>query len=76
MQAALPGMIKKVLCIDVVECVDLPDKLLLTKQREVDVLQRATDSAGNSFVLHIEIQTRDDADMIYQGRRRVLRRGL
>jgi hypothetical protein len=59
MRAALPGIIEKVLEIDIVKSADLPEKLLITKQREVDVLQQVEDSAGYNFILHIEIQTID-----------------
>jgi predicted transposase/invertase (TIGR01784 family) len=66
MQAALPGIIEKVLKINIVQRRDLPDKLLITKQREVDVLQEVVDLTGNKFILHIEIQVRDDPDMVYR----------
>ena len=66
MQAALPGIIKKVLNIQVVNSKNLPEKILLTKQREVDILQEITDKNGHNFILHIEIQVKNEADMVYR----------
>lgn len=66
MQAALPGIIEKVLKINISESRDLPDKILITKQREVDALREVIDSSGNKFILHIEIQVKNEPDMIYR----------
>ncbi len=66
MQAALLGIIEKVLKIKVVEHRDLPDKLLITREREVDVLQEVISSDGSKFVLHIEIQVKNEPDMVYR----------
>jgi predicted transposase/invertase (TIGR01784 family) len=66
MQAALPGIIEKVLNINIVQKQDLPDKVLMTKQREVDVLQKIVDSSGKIFILHIEIQVKNESEMVYR----------
>ena len=66
MQAALPGIIEKVLKINIQESRDLPDKILITKQREVDALREVIDSSGNKFILHIEIQVKNEPDMVYR----------
>lgn len=66
MQAALPGIIEKVLKINVLESRELPDKLLVTKQREVDALREVIDLSGNKFILHIEIQVKNEPDMVYR----------
>lgn len=66
MQAALPGIIEKVLKINIVESRNLPDKLLITKQREVDALREIVDSNGKRFILHIEIQVKNEPEMVYR----------
>ena len=66
MQAALPGIIEKVLKINILESRDLPDKILVTKQREVDALREVIDSSGSKFILHIEIQVKNEPDMVYR----------
>jgi hypothetical protein len=37
-----------------------------TKERKPDLLKRITDDKGNTFVLHIEFQVKNDADMVYR----------
>ena len=66
MHAALPGIIKNVLSIHVAKSRNLPDKILVTKQREVDTLQEVTDVNGNTFILHVEIQVKNEKDMVYR----------
>ena len=66
MQGALPGIIKNVLGIDVLYSEDLPGKVQVTSQKELDVLRKVTDANGETFILHIEVQTRDDPDMAYR----------
>ncbi len=65
-EVALPGLIKKVLKIDAVASEELPDSLQHTKERKPDVLKRITDIKGETFVLHIEFQTKDEPDMVYR----------
>ena len=66
MQGALPGIIEKVLGINVLYSEDLPGKVQVTSQKELDVLRKVTDTSGETFILHIEVQTRDDPDMAYR----------
>lgn len=66
MKEALPGIIEKVLKIHLVHSEDLPDKIQITRQKEADLLRKVTDQNGHTFVLHLEIQTRDDPDMAYR----------
>lgn len=66
MQGALPGIIKKVLGINVIYSEDLPGKVQVTSQKELDVLRKVIDASGETFILHIEVQTRDDPDMAYR----------
>lgn len=66
MEAALPGLIKKVLNINVVQTEELPDDLQYTKERRPDVLKKITDDRGKIFVLHLEFQTANEAKMEYR----------
>ncbi len=65
-EAALPGLIKNILHINAVHTEELPDSLQHTKERKPDVLKKITDDKGDTFVLHIEFQTKNDADMAYR----------
>lgn len=65
-EAALPGLIKTVLNIHAAISEELPDSLQHTKERRPDVLKKVTDDKGETFVLHIEFQLKDDPDMAYR----------
>ena len=66
LEAALPGIIKNVLQINAVYSEELPDSLQHTRERKPDVLKKVIDDKGNTFVLHIEFQVKNDADMAYR----------
>ena len=66
MEAALPGLIKNVLKINVVYAEELPDNLQYTKERKPDTLKKVTDDKGNIFVLHVEFQSANDPNMAYR----------
>jgi len=57
---------KKLLGIHVVEAEELPDDIQHTKERQPDVLKKVTDEAGDTFVLHIEFQVKDEPEMVYR----------
>ncbi len=65
-EAVIPGLIMKVLGIKAVHIEELPDDLQHTKERKPDVLKKITDSAGITFVLQIEFQLADEAEMVYR----------
>lgn len=65
-EAVIPGLMRKVLGITAVASEELPDDVLHTKERKPDVLKKITDDQGNIFVLHIEFQVSDEADMVYR----------
>lgn len=65
-EAALPSLIQNVLGIDAVSSEELPDDLQHTKERTPDVLKKITDAGGNIFVLQIEFQVSDEAEMVYR----------
>lgn len=63
-EAALPGLIKHILHINAAESEEVPDDVQHTKERKPDLLKKIKDDKGNHFVLHIEFQTKNDADMV------------
>lgn len=65
-EAAIPGLMDKILGIRAVELEELPDDVQHTKERKPDVLKKVTDSNGNTFVLQIEFQVADEASMVYR----------
>ncbi len=66
MQSILPGIIEKVLGINIKERVDLPHKVQVTQEREADWLSIINDENGHTSILHLETQTRDDELMPYR----------
>ena len=66
LEAALPGLIRNVLGIHAVHTEELPDDIQHTKERKPDVLKKVTDKNGNTFVLHIEFQVKDELEMVYR----------
>jgi hypothetical protein len=66
LEAALPGLIKNLLGIHAVYTEELPDDIQHTKERKPDVLKKVTDKNGETFVLHIEFQVKDELEMVYR----------
>jgi predicted transposase/invertase (TIGR01784 family) len=66
LEAALPGLIKNLLGIHAVHTEELPDDIQHTKERKPDVLKKVTDKSGETFVLHIEFQVKDEPEMVYR----------
>jgi hypothetical protein len=50
--------------IDIQSTEELKDKLQVTEQREADFLRKVVDSQGNTYILHIELQTKDEPNML------------
>src|ERR1700733_11018147 len=65
-EAALPGLIKNLLGIHAVYTEELPDDIQQTKERKPDVLKKVTDKKGETFVLHIEFQVKDEPKMVFR----------
>lgn len=65
-EAALPGLIKNLLNIHTVHTEELPDDIQHTKERKPDVLKKVTDKKGETFVLHIEFQVKDEPKMVFR----------
>jgi predicted transposase/invertase (TIGR01784 family) len=66
LEAALPGLIKNLLGIHTVYAEELPDDIQHTKERKPDVLKKITDKNGETFVLHIEFQVKDEPEMVFR----------
>jgi predicted transposase/invertase (TIGR01784 family) len=65
-EAALPGLIRNLLNIHAVHTEELPDDIQHTKERKPDVLKKVTDKNGETFVLHIEFQVKDEPKMVFR----------
>jgi predicted transposase YdaD len=65
-QAVIPNLMKNVLGITAVSTTKLPDYVQHTKERKADVLERITDIHGNTFVLQIEFQVKDEPEMAHR----------
>lgn len=62
----LSVFVEKVLGLDIVEYAELKDKLQITRQKETDTLRKVTDSEGNTFILQVEIQSKNNPNMAVQ----------
>lgn len=66
LEITLPVIIKEVLHLDIAESEELPDDIQHTKERKPDSLKKVTDTAGNTYVLHVEFQIADEKEMVYR----------
>jgi len=66
MEVVLPGIIKYLLKLDIIESEELPDDLQHTKERKPDLLKKVKDASGRVYVLHLEYQTKNEADMVFR----------
>ncbi len=66
LEAALPGLIRNLLNIHAVAMEELPDDIQHTKERKPDVLKKMIDKKGETFVLHIEFQVKDEPQMVFR----------
>ncbi len=57
---------ENVLDIAVISVEELPDDIQHTKERKPDVLKKVTDTKGDTFVLQIEFQVKDEPEMVYR----------
>lgn len=58
--------IERQLGIKIVHIKPLPDKMVTTLERETDALYQVKTIKHISFILHLQVQTRDDATMLYR----------
>jgi hypothetical protein len=65
-EAVISSIMQNVLEITAVSMEELPDDIQHTKERKPDVLKKVTDTQGDTFVLQIEFQVKDEPEMIYR----------
>lgn len=65
-EAVISSIMQNVLEITAVSMEELPDDIQHTKERKPDTLKKITDDKGNTFVLQIEFQVKDENEMVYR----------
>ncbi|MFN4146110.1 MAG: hypothetical protein ACK4GN_09835 [Runella sp.] len=65
-EVAISSILRFLLGITAVTLEELPDDIQHTKERKPDVLKKIKDDKGNVFILQIEFQVADDAEMVYR----------
>ena len=65
-EAVISSIMQNVLDITAVFMEKLPDDIQHTKERKPDVLKKVIDNQGNTFVLQIEFQVKDEPEMVYR----------
>lgn len=65
-EAVISSIMQNVLDITAVSVEELPDDIQHTKERKPDTLKKITDDKGNTFVLQIEFQVKDEPEMVYR----------
>ena len=66
LEAILPGLIRNILGIQAIHNEELPDDIQHTKERKPDVLKKITNQQGETFVLHVEFQVKNEPEMAYR----------
>jgi hypothetical protein len=65
-EAIISSIMQNVLEITAVSMEELPDDIQHTKERKPDTLKKITDDKGNTFVLQIEFQVKNEDEMVYR----------
>jgi hypothetical protein len=65
-EAVISSIMQNVLKITAITMVELPDDIQHTKERKPDTLKKITDDKGNTFVLQIEFQVKNDDEMVHR----------
>lgn len=65
-EAVILSIMQNVLKITAVSMEELPDDIQHTKERKPDTLKKIIDDKGNTFVLQIEFQVKDEPEMVYR----------
>jgi hypothetical protein len=63
MNRAMPDLLSGVLGIQATRAEDLAERIQHTKERAPDQLKKITDDTGETFVLHVEWQLKNDTEM-------------
>lgn len=66
MELVLPGIFKHIINIEITAQEEIPDDIQHTKERKPDFLKKITDQQGKVWILHIEYQVSQDANMVYR----------
>ncbi len=66
LEAVTMALVEKVLHIQVAQAEKLQVDLPKTLERKPDQLLQITDTAGKTFILHLEFQVVDEPDMVYR----------
>jgi predicted transposase/invertase (TIGR01784 family) len=62
----LPGIVKHILELDIVHSEEMSHDLQYTKERKPDVLRKVTDQDNRTYILHVELQSRNEKDMVFR----------
>ena len=65
-EAVISSIMQNVLEITATSMEELPDDIQHTKERKPDTLKKITDDKGNTFVLQIEFQVKNDDEMVHR----------
>ena len=65
-EAVILSIMQNVLEITAISMEELPDDIQHTKERKPDVLKKIIDNKGETFVLQIEFQVKDEPKMVYR----------
>jgi hypothetical protein len=65
-EAVISSIMQNVLEITAIVMEELPDDIQHTKERKPDTLKKITDDKGNTFVLQIEFQVKNENEMVYR----------
>jgi predicted transposase/invertase (TIGR01784 family) len=66
MEASLGSIIEHTIGIHVANSEEIPDDIQHTKERKPDVLKKVTDQNNYTYILHMELQSTNEQDMIYR----------
>ncbi len=65
-EAVISSIMENLLEITAISMEELPDDIQHTKERKPDVLKKVTDTKGDTFVLQIEFQVKNEPEMVYR----------
>src|SRR4051794_6763000 len=66
MEASLGSIIQHTMGLRVIKSEEIPDDIQHTKERKPDVLKKVTDQNDYTYILHMELQSTNEQDMIYR----------
>ncbi|HEY6902498.1 MAG TPA: hypothetical protein VI233_17695 [Puia sp.] len=62
----LPGLLKDLLGLDIVDMEELPDDIQHTKERKPDILKKVTDKNNRTSILQVEWQVTNEEEMAFR----------